>query len=66
MLSSSSDLTTEVQHDVDSHLTALASAISSQGRELSLQMASMGPFITDALDEGLAKLEVTARISRIV
>lgn len=39
------------------HSTALASAISSQGSELSLQMASMGPSITHALDEGLTRVE---------
>lgn len=42
---------------MDLHSAALASAISSQGSELSLQMASMGPSITHALDEGLTRVE---------
>lgn len=57
MTVSPSDLTTELRHDVDSHATALATAISSQGSELSLQMASLGPSITHALDQGLNQLE---------
>ncbi|TPX12915.1 uncharacterized protein E0L32_006795 [Thyridium curvatum] len=53
------DLTAELQRKVDSHSTALSSAMSSQGSQLALQLASMGPSITHALDEGLSKLEVS-------
>lgn len=56
-MSSPSDLTNELRNNIKSYSTALASTISSQGIELSLQMALMGPSITHALDEGLAKLE---------
>lgn len=39
------------------HSAALVSAVSSQGSELSLQMASMGSSITHALDEGLTRVD---------